>query len=286
MRFKFIPIDSDRESDQQLWQDYVLIWPCVSVGNVPQLAIDLLINHLLEHPDEPDNGSAPKQSKDLRLAGYIHSEYVKPFAGPDPFKSFGSLLSTSIQVFVSDSLKLVVVQQRSPLNKEYRNEFQTELSNWLSLHQFKMILLLSSSFNHFLAPEFFDANPFLMMSLVSESIDPSVRDFIEKKLSIKPVPKLDPLSKKPSPVGKYCLSGSGSALSFMKHFTFKNPQTPIISLFLFCSEGDNRKHSTRMVDDVVRILNEIGSNIIFPSKLSEPFSWRSMFGDEPPTEIY
>lgn len=85
----FIPVD-DSFSAENVWDGFTLILPCVSVGNVPQLAVDLLVNTLLDK----GNGQV---SNDLKLIGYILSQNVCPYAGPDPFSLKGNLLATSIQ---------------------------------------------------------------------------------------------------------------------------------------------------------------------------------------------
>ena len=84
----FISANDNFLLSDHLWDDYTLVLPCISVGNVPQLAVDLLINSLLPCSDK---------GKDLELVGYIYSKHVRPFAGPDPFKLNGNMYSTSIQ---------------------------------------------------------------------------------------------------------------------------------------------------------------------------------------------
>lgn len=108
----FIPFDENFQNPPQ-WDDYTLIIPCVSVGNVPQLSLDLLINQFIRHPDSKEQDPI----NDLEMVGYISSKHVCPFAGPDSFKLGGSLLTTSIQVFASKSKKIVIIQQRSPIYK-------------------------------------------------------------------------------------------------------------------------------------------------------------------------
>lgn len=94
------------------WDGYTLLLPCVSVGNVPQLACDLLVSSLLK---KTSTSSASDQSdlKDLELVGYIRSSSVRPFAGPDPYSLHGPLLATSIQglgfFFVYPSSSFIVL---------------------------------------------------------------------------------------------------------------------------------------------------------------------------------
>ena len=91
----FVSAKDDEEVvvDHQ-WDGYTLLLPCVSVGNVPQLACDLLVSSLLKKTSSASDQSDPK---DLELVGYIRSSSVRPFAGPDPYSLHGPLLATSIQ---------------------------------------------------------------------------------------------------------------------------------------------------------------------------------------------
>ena len=87
-----MPHDKDFQLSDNLWDGYTLVLPCVSVGNVPQLTIDLLVSSFIQTKYSKD-----ADDKDLKLVGYIRSKNVHPFAGPDPFALHGPLLATSIQ---------------------------------------------------------------------------------------------------------------------------------------------------------------------------------------------
>lgn len=90
MEHFFIAQNKNFQLADHQWDGYTLVLPCVSVGNVPQLTVDLLVNTLLKT-------SKSSTEKDLELVGYIRSKNVHPFAGPDPFALNGPLLATSIQ---------------------------------------------------------------------------------------------------------------------------------------------------------------------------------------------
>lgn len=88
----FVAVNDDVQLVDHQWDGYTLLLPCVSVGNVPQLALDLQISSLLK-----TSSAQSEKEKDLKLVGYIRSNNVHPFAGPDPFSLIGPLLATSIQ---------------------------------------------------------------------------------------------------------------------------------------------------------------------------------------------
>ena len=76
MENKFIKLISESN-----WSEYVFILSCVSVGNIGQLATDLLISTL------------PNTKK----AGYLISTLVQPMVGHDAFVQNSSDLSLSCE---------------------------------------------------------------------------------------------------------------------------------------------------------------------------------------------
>ncbi|KAH9425179.1 Proteasome assembly chaperone 2 [Dermatophagoides pteronyssinus] len=274
----FVPYDGYQPKNNE-WNGYSVILPCISVGNVPQLSIDLLINRFLT------NCNRSTDSSDLELIGYLDSPYVRPFAGPDPFRLDGSLLSTSLQVFVSKSKKLILIQQRSPIYKEYRDQFYQQILQWLSCHRFELIIVLSSTFDQFLAPEFVnDDQEGIPIRYLSNNLKKETESFLNEKLAIKPVMKVDPESMRPSDNGKIHLPGSGSARSFLRFGGRLLVEQPILCLVMYCSEGDNRYHSVYLANKIAKIINDDDASK--NHRWQEPFSWRMMFGEEPPPEIY
>ncbi|OTF79917.1 proteasome assembly chaperone 2-like protein [Euroglyphus maynei] len=286
----FVPYDRCGHLENNEWDGYTLVLPCISVGNVPQLSIDLLINRFLKRSNHSNDS-------DLELIGYLHSKYVRPFAGPDPFELDGNLLSTSMQVFASKSKKLVIIQQRSPIYKEYRDDFYREIFEWLSCHRLALIIVLSSTFDQFLAPEFVnDPDGIIPIRYIRcGGLKDELESFLNEKLAIKPVMKVDPESMRPAENGKIHLPGSGSARSFLRYSRRLPFEQPMLCLVMYCSEGDNRYHAYYLSDKIADILNHEHSRIIATKcenggrnryRWIEPFSWRMMFGDEPPSEIY
>ncbi|KAJ6221465.1 hypothetical protein RDWZM_000010 [Blomia tropicalis] len=293
----FIPLKKDFQLTENQWDEYTLIIPCVSVGNVPQLTVDLLVNTFLKI-----NDFDASKEKDLQLVGYIRSKHVYPFAGPDPFALHGSMLATSIQVFASDSKKLVIIQQRSPIYQEHRNDFYDELINWISPQKFSQIIFLSSSFDHYLSPDIGVGTNF-PIKYMGSNLDQQLQMYLEEKLDINPIQSVDPCKMNDETDRKIHLPGSGSARAYLKCFNaaLKSRQTKLICLVMYCSEGDNRLHSFKMADKIAKLINRSEQVLkLKPMRLDDesgdcgqgeyewsvPFSWRAMFGDEPPSEIF
>ena len=67
---------------KNLWSDYTFLFPCVSVGNIGQLAADLLISTI----------------PNIKKAGYlINNRLVQPFVGYDPYNQNSQELCLSVE---------------------------------------------------------------------------------------------------------------------------------------------------------------------------------------------
>lgn len=74
MEDKFVKFNESAD-----WSNYTIIFPCVSVGNIGQLAVDLLISSL------------PNTQK----CGYLISSLVQPIVGYDAYLQNSTELSLS-----------------------------------------------------------------------------------------------------------------------------------------------------------------------------------------------
>nr|XP_029508651.1 proteasome assembly chaperone 2 [Oncorhynchus nerka] len=83
------------------FKDFTLIMPAISVGNVGQLAVDLIVSTL-----------------NMCRVGYIHTDCLIPMAGNNPYATFAENandLSTNAEVYSSPELRLAVLQIRTPI---------------------------------------------------------------------------------------------------------------------------------------------------------------------------
>ena len=114
-------------------EGYTLLLPCVSVGNVPQLALDLLVN-----------------TAALPRAGWIKDDHLLPVVGGDAFDHAhqSGTLHCAAEVFVSEEDKLLVLQIRSPGAKGKGKRFVERLIHWIKQCKFELVILLTSSHAH------------------------------------------------------------------------------------------------------------------------------------------
>uniref|UniRef100_A0A671MJX1 Proteasome assembly chaperone 2 n=1 Tax=Sinocyclocheilus anshuiensis TaxID=1608454 RepID=A0A671MJX1_9TELE len=75
----------------------MIVQPAVSVGNVGQLAVDLLISTL-----------------NMPRVGYFHTDCLTAMAGNSPYAA-SAQLSTGAEVYSHRDLKLAVLQIRTPI---------------------------------------------------------------------------------------------------------------------------------------------------------------------------
>lgn len=103
---------------------YTLILPSVSVGNVGQLSVDLLISTL-----------------GMRRTGRIFDTSFIPLVGADPYDENSEDICTSVDFYVSDEKKLVALQIRSPLvNKP--SKFFYDILNFVTDHKISKVIIV------------------------------------------------------------------------------------------------------------------------------------------------
>lgn len=85
---------------------FTLIIPSVAVGNVGQLAVDLLIS-----------------SSGLRRIGSVLNSAFIPVVGPDPYNQTSNDICTTVDVYIQEQSKIVIFQIRSLLTKKPQEFF-------------------------------------------------------------------------------------------------------------------------------------------------------------------
>ncbi|CCG25961.1 20S proteasome assembly protein [Candida orthopsilosis Co 90-125] len=124
----YIPFDTSRQPDIS---GSALIVPSISIGNIPQLTIDLIIH-----------------TYSLTKIGYLDDLYLYPFASPIDYVNSPSELGINhaIEVYHSSELNITVVQQRSPIIPTYTPTFiQQVLVPFITTNHFESVLILNSS---------------------------------------------------------------------------------------------------------------------------------------------
>ncbi|XP_059562680.1 proteasome assembly chaperone 2 isoform X2 [Myotis daubentonii] len=113
---------------------FTLLMPAVSVGNVGQLAIDLIISTL-----------------NMCKIGYFYTDCLVPMVGNNPYATSeenSTELSINAEVYSLPSKKLVVLQLRSIFIKYKSKPFCEKLLSWVKSSNCAKVIVLSSSHSY------------------------------------------------------------------------------------------------------------------------------------------
>ncbi len=249
----FISFDSTLTADK--WEDYTLIIPCVSIGNVGQLASDLIISTLW-----------------MCRVGAIDSDAVVPVVGNNPFAAPTASghavfeLCTALEVFECQEERLVALQQRSPCVPGRAAALAREILSFAERFRFRRCLVLTSS----VAAERRDDSltgrqqRFLCDNASRASFDLG-------RLSEHGVKELDPAAPLP---------GSGLAKRLASACAVAS--RPCLVLQAFVAEGDNTRDAVELADcanAVLAFVDLTGKDLSGRQRAWRvPASWRLMYG--------
>lgn len=246
----------------QSWSDWTVIIPSVSVGNAPQLAVDLLISTLLSQ-------------KQTSLSGYINTYTLQPVVGPNPYDLHNNTPATPGEVYISSEYKLVILQIRSPPFYDRKYSFVNQLIDWLKQSAFKQVVVLTSSFSQFLFnPDEEYMTGFPVKFSRSSNFDISSESLLS--IGLKQVIKVDKFSLTPDANGRTILPGCGFAKSLFEKLE-KNCMKCIL-LVKYCSEGDNSHDASTLLSSLIKCLQV--QKVELPVKYVTPVSWNHLFGSD------
>ncbi|CAH8455911.1 unnamed protein product [Schistosoma rodhaini] len=254
--------------DCNYFSSYNLIVACVGVGNVAQLACDLLIYNL-----------------GCDVISSLNLEYCPSVVGINPHqlsRDAHNLMTTS-QIYASRELQLAVLQIRAPPFTGSKRRHVKELVTFLKSMKFKTVVLLSSSFATILKDEELNSPP--LQYALSSSFCASDRKRLDE-LGWHPLKTYtDHLNCKLSVV--YYLPGCGIA-SYLFEELLKHEEISVCLLNLFTSEGDNSGDALYVVQHLDSWLQFKAQRGVKNTNLdwSIPSSWSYLFGTDPVNELY
>nr|CAI5828535.1 unnamed protein product [Callosobruchus analis] len=112
-------------------QDYTLILPSVSVGNVPQLTVDLLV-----------------KSYNFKKTASVWHPAIIATVGSDPYTASSGEVCTACELFTNEDLKLAAIQLRSSIEFKLAMKFIRDFKDAIHQFHFKSIYILSSGFDY------------------------------------------------------------------------------------------------------------------------------------------
>ncbi|KAK5577065.1 hypothetical protein RB653_002002 [Dictyostelium firmibasis] len=242
------------------FKNHTLIWPSLTLGNIGQLTIDVLIC-----------------SFEFKRIGFIADENIVPIIGNDCFTTLDSnngIMSTSIEVYQSSIFpSITLVQQRSPIIDGRIPNFSENLLNWISAEQFKEILFLSSS----------NANKRVDSQLTGSQVRFIKSENVDKKtiskLSEMNIPEMELTVQ--SPEGETIqlsnrLTGLAKEIYSIINNNNNKYNVSFLCLNLFCSEGYNTNEALQMSNLIYNFIKNQDSSST--PQLKTPSCWKLLQG--------
>ncbi|GLT96972.1 hypothetical protein SLE2022_145610 [Rubroshorea leprosula] len=264
-----------------------LLLPALSIGNVGQLAVDLLVS-----------------STRAERIGYLDDPFVLPCVGND---AYGPIpcgdLALPLEAYESSSNALTLVQQRSPVMKGMLVDFAKHLANFASTTGKKHVVLLSSlDFGRWQKIDMSSGPQIYYLS----SINPDGTDHHCEQFGWKRLQEYDPAQR----CWKYLSSLAEENSMRDNNLPFDDeleeedyyPSLPFAAVFsclkakglkvtcllCYCSEGDNIPDAFNLAEAACKLLglsprnfhgDESGNWLI-------PFSWKTVYGPPPDLSIF
>lgn len=233
----------------------ILIIPTISEGNIPQLAVDLLIYSL-----------------GAKFVKILDDTYLHPFVGPrddaqgSSYEDAGAPpLSTPIELYETDDKSVALIQLRSPTLPRSQTNFVTKtLVPLIHAGGYSEVIVAGSSnagMQHNIEPNH-------RIKLYSDGVSKRLEGLTlnagsPKKLALLPCKEL---------------AESG----FLKKLFEQelDPVVPLLGAVIFAYEGDNFGDAEQLAEQLVALT---GSPTV--TEWIQPESWKGVYGREIPTGI-
>uniref|UniRef100_A0A0D3FPH8 Proteasome assembly chaperone 2 n=1 Tax=Oryza barthii TaxID=65489 RepID=A0A0D3FPH8_9ORYZ len=261
--------------------------PALSIGNVGQLAVDLLVS-----------------SSRARRVAYLDEPSVLPCAGNDAFgpDAVGDL-ALALEAYESPSHRLAFIQQRSPIITGMVVSFAKNVANFISSIEKDHVVILSSldSGKRRIIDASSDMQVYYLSSYNEDGSDPKCENLGWKKLE-----EYDPSQQRWKCLASLVEGGhlsedmTGdpeemtindyySSLPFAALFSAcKAKGLKVTCVLCYCSEGDNMPESFQLAEAACKLVAQgpeqfhgNGSN-----GWTIPLSWKSVYGPPPDLSIF
>ncbi|CAG4959988.1 proteasome assembly chaperone 2 [Colias croceus] len=246
------------ERDHWMWlkkvdlNGYTLIVPSVAVGNVGQLACDILISSL-------------GMDKIVRI--YTPAQF--PVIGCNPYDINSTVLSTSCEVYRASSPKLIVLQMKAPLVFKYAQGFLENIVKQFLRKNIKDMIILTSSYAH--ERRYIMTSPFRYI----------VYPYTHYKTQIVKNNMIDHDHQIENEIRIF-----GGGFAPMLFSICKEKSLPCFLLYKYCSEGDNIPDAIEMVKKLHELIEIFDKDKDISEQMIQPESWKHLFGRPPPQDIY
>ncbi|KAG7500001.1 hypothetical protein JOB18_005400 [Solea senegalensis] len=261
----FIPVENSLCS----FKGFTLVMPAVAVGNVGQLAVDLIVSTL-----------------NMKRVGYVHTDCLIPMAGNNPYttcRDDAEELHTPAEVYTAPELKLAVLQIRAPIIQTKFKKFRQLIVSWLKSSGFSRTVILSSSHAYQRDDQQLKGMPLRYLvtpSLLKVSED-ALKSLGWREMEQVPAfPGMTDTNAEP----RLCIPGGGITKGLYSDSCSED--LPLAVLLLFCSEGDNIPDAFTLVNHLNDWLHLLDSPSQEANKWKIPPSWSLLFGSGIPPALF
>lgn len=250
------------------FKGFTLITPTVSVGNVGQLAVDLIISTL-----------------ELQRVGHFHTDCLIPMTGNNPYsrgEQDTAILSTNAEVYSDADLRLAVLQIRSPVLPTKLRCFRELLLCWIKTSGFSQTVLLSGCHAHQRDDQQLLSSPlrYLLTPAVQDGTRDTLRGFGWREMErVSAFPGVAESDRQ-----RLYIPGGGVTKALFNDCCSENISMAV--LLLFCSEGDNVPDAFTLVNHLNDWLHLLDKAVQDPVPWRIPSSWKLLFGSGVPPMIF
>ncbi|CAL8111668.1 unnamed protein product [Orchesella dallaii] len=266
--------------DGKTFVDHTLFLSAVSVGNVGQLAVDVILANA--------GPSVPQK------IGRVFHPGLEAVVGTDPSSSNGdpSKLVTSCEIFILRDKKHVIIHFHAPVTMKLRTEFVDFLCDWIERQKFRQVVCFSSTFASDRNDQQLEGVPLRFIATDKSETTLAERlkklDWEQLERRSFPAPAVIEGSEITND-GILHLPGSGITLRM-----FEKCQTrgiPFLALTMFASEGDNTPEALTMFEAANKLFtftakDESQERSTTPTPICIPLTWSHFHGRSHPIEMY
>ncbi|XP_040850781.1 proteasome assembly chaperone 2 isoform X1 [Ochotona curzoniae] len=252
---------------------FTLLMPAVSVGNVGQLATDLIISTL-----------------NMCKIGYFYTDCLVPMVGNNPYATAeenAAELSTNAEVYSLRSKKLVVLQLRSVFIKYKSVSFCEKLLGWVRSSGCARVIVLSSSHSYQRNDKQLCGTPFryLLTPSMPKTVQNKMNSLNWKEMERSPcIPEIED--------SDLCVRVPGGGITKLLYDESCSRDIQMAVLLKFVSEGDNIPDALGLVEYLNEWLQIIKPRLqgddttASPLPWKIPSSWRLLFGSGLPPALF
>jgi len=247
--------------------------PAVSVGNIGQLAMDLIISTL-----------------NMCKIGYFYTDCLVPMVGNNPYATAeenSTELSINAEIYSLPSKKLVALQLRSIFIKYKSKPFCEKLLSWVKSSNCAKVIVLSSSHSYHRNDLQLRSTPFryLLTPFVQKSVQTKIMSLNWEEMEKSPcIPEIDD--------SEFCIRIPGGGITKTLYDEGCSKEIPMVVLLKFVSEGDNIPDALGLVEylnewlQIIKPCLQCDDPTASALKWKMPSSWRLLFGSGLPPALF